>query len=76
MPQLPNEPVPEKRGKVPRVRPQGALCWEMGPFEADRHRLSPPLQHGLEGETIPQIASNENLRQNPRVTSQPSHFER
>jgi hypothetical protein len=37
----------------------------MSPFEADRHSLSPPSLHGLEGETIPQIASNENLRQNP-----------
>jgi hypothetical protein len=36
----------------------------MGPFEADGHRRSPPLHHGSEGETIPQIASNENLRQN------------
>ena len=36
----------------------------MGPFEAERHCLSPPWEHGLEGETIPQIASNENLRQN------------
>jgi hypothetical protein len=26
MPQLPNEPVHEKRSQVPKVRPQGALC--------------------------------------------------
>src|SRR5215510_227780 len=43
---------------------QNDLLGKMDPFEADRHRRSPPLQHGSEGETIPQIASNENWRQN------------
>src|SRR5438132_4140349 len=50
-------------GDIPADTHQNNVLREMGPFEADRHRLSPPWQHGSEGETIPQIASNENLRQ-------------
>jgi hypothetical protein len=37
----------------------------MGPCEADRPRRSPPWQYGLQGETIPQIVSHENVRQHP-----------
>jgi len=51
-------------GDLPADTQQNNVWREMSPFEADRHRLAPPWQHGLEGETIPQIASNENLRQN------------
>jgi hypothetical protein len=51
-------------GDIPADSHENNVLREMGPFEADRHRLSPPSLHGLEGETIPQIALNENLRQN------------
>jgi len=51
-------------GARPADPHQHNVVREMGPCEAERHRLSPPWQHGVEGKTIPQIATNENLRQN------------
>jgi hypothetical protein len=52
-------------GDIPAEAHQNNVWREMSPCEADRHRRSPPWQHGSEGETIPQIAANENSRQNP-----------
>jgi hypothetical protein len=54
-------------GDIPTDAHQNDVLWEMGPFEADRHRLS-SFAAWIGGETIPQIASNENLRQNPQPT--------
>src|SRR5262245_25222186 len=51
-------------GDIPADPHEHNVLGAMGPFEADRHRRSPPVRHGLGGETIPQIATNENLRQN------------
>src|SRR5262245_4823705 len=51
-------------GARPADTQQQHVVRTMRPWEADRPRLSPPALHGLEGETLPQSASNENLRQN------------
>src|SRR5262249_1876207 len=39
----------QRVGHIPADAPQHNVWWAMSPFEADRHRLSPPLLHGLEG---------------------------
>src|SRR5262252_7410847 len=39
----------QRGGDIPADAHQQNVGWEMSPFEAERHCLSPPLQHGLEG---------------------------
>src|SRR5262245_6779715 len=56
--------IAQRIGDIPADPHKNDVLGEMCPGEADRHRLSPPLPHGLEGEIIPPMASNENLRQN------------
>jgi hypothetical protein len=40
----------QRVGDIPADAHQNNVWWEMGPIEADRHRLAPPLQYGLEGD--------------------------
>jgi hypothetical protein len=54
-------------GDIPADPHQHNGVRAMGPFAADRPRLSPPWQQGLAGEPIRQSASNETVRQHRRL---------
>src|SRR5262249_12014384 len=53
----------QRIGQIPADSRENDGLGGMGSLEADRHTSS-PWQHGPKGETIPQVAANENLRQN------------